>query len=323
MASLEESCRSPYPYEPSIVLASVGIGLFAVLSGVHVLRMVTTRTWEDIFMILGGLCQTTGYVARAYSAQNVCSKAAYAAQNVLLLLGPSLLMFTVTLVHSSYIRALSAGDFSWVPLKFQKAIYLFINVACLVIQAAGGIEMSVAQSRGIAETGSKLKVAAFVIQMVLWGFILAENTTITIRVGRAVKRAGRIDLAATSSAGSSITAVRERFQNFKRWSQLFGLAISIIGSGRNLMRLTELGVGFLQNNEWPGYAFDGYQMVVVMGAWALFYLPGKLRNVERSQARYEHLDRYRSQDAQRDVAQKQVDGESTELHRMNSPRNMV
>lgn len=209
--------------------------------------------------------QTTGYIARAYSTQNVCDQHSYAAQAILLLLGPTLLMFTVTLSHTAFLRALHADDFCWVPIRFQRPIYLGVNLACFIIQLAGGIELGVAQTRHIAETGSKLKIAAYVIQMVFWGYILAENTTVMIRLGNAIKRAHKASLTQMSSMtnnASGVLLTAERFPHFKRWSQLIGLAISIIGFGRNLMRLTELGVAFLQNNEWTGYAFDGFQVCI-------------------------------------------------------------
>lgn len=202
-------------------------------------------------------------------------------------------MFTITLVHTTYIRALGAESRAWVPVRFQRPIYLAVNVICFIIQICGGIDLGVAQTRSLAELGSKLKIAAYVTQMVFWGYILAENTWITVRLGIAIKKAEKATLEPVSTQGtisSSILSVKERFPHYKRWSQLFGLSISIIGFGRNLMRLTELGVAFLQDNEWTSYAFDIYQMVVVMGALAVWYLPGKVDDVAESRARYQHLE---------------------------------
>lgn len=120
--------------------------------------------------------------------------------------------------------------------------------------------MSVAQaSIEKTATGIKLKTAIFVIQIVFWGFTFVENIHIMSRVSR-----------------HRSEAIRERIPKWKYWNQLFGLAISVIALGRNVMRLTmDGGVEFLNVNEWPSYAFDGYQMVVVMGAWAIWYLPEK------------------------------------------------
>ena len=55
MASAAE-CPPLYPYHPNLVLACVGIGLFTVLAGIHMTRMFMTRTWDNIFFVLGGFC---------------------------------------------------------------------------------------------------------------------------------------------------------------------------------------------------------------------------------------------------------------------------
>jgi hypothetical protein len=39
------------------------------------------------------------------------------------------------------------------------------------------------------------------------------------------------------------------------------------------------GIAFLVDNEWPSYVFDGYQMAIVLSAWAVWYLPEKLGKV--------------------------------------------
>lgn len=193
-------------------------------------------------------------------------------------------MFTVTLVHTTYLRALGAENRAWVPIRFQKPIYLAINSLCFGIQIGGGIDLGTAHTRSLAELGSKLKVAAFVLQMVFWGYILAEHTWITIKLGMEDKKAARQGTTPTTS-----TSLQARFPHYNRWSHLFGLAIAIISFGRNLMRLTEFGVVFLQRNEWATYAFDVYQAALVMGVFAAFYLPGKVEEVVRANARNHHM----------------------------------
>ncbi|KAK4495852.1 hypothetical protein PRZ48_013120 [Zasmidium cellare] len=258
----DANCQTVLPYDPSLPPAAVAVGLFAVMVGLHVLRLIMTRTWDNIFMVIGGLFQLAGYSARLYLSQNVCSKGAYGAQAVLLLLGPSALMFTVTLTHTEYIKALNAEKLCWLPIRMQRPLYFCFNFLCIFVQGAGGIDMAAASERGLAEAGGKIKIASFVAQMVFWIFIAVENGWVTYRYGAMLRRAERNGQAET---GMAVPDIKSGFTKYKLWSQLFGLAISII-VGRNLMRLTELGVDFLKNNEWPGYAFDGYQMVVVMGA---------------------------------------------------------
>lgn len=204
-------------------------------------------------------------------------------------------MFTVTLVHTQYIKALNAEKLAWIPVRVQRPLYFAVNFLCIFVQGAGEIDMAAATERRLAEAGGKLTVAAFVGQMVLWIFIVMENGWLTYRYGALLRRS-RSDNHA--EIGMAMSHVKPGFAKFKLWSQLFGLAISII-VGRNLMRLTELGVDFLKNNEWPGYAFDGYQMVVVMAAWGVFYLPRKCEEASPSHERYQHLELVSSNSSQR------------------------
>ncbi|KAJ5717196.1 hypothetical protein N7488_002842 [Penicillium malachiteum] len=107
--------------------------------------------------------------------------------------------------------------------------------------------------------GTKMTIAIYVIQTFFWGLVLADNICMTIRLRR----------HPTESSKNSLP-------NWKLWNQSFGLSTSIIGFGRNVMRLTMSGnIAFLVENEWPSYAFDGYQMVIVLTVWTIWYLPGK------------------------------------------------
>ncbi|KAF2165783.1 hypothetical protein M409DRAFT_55651 [Zasmidium cellare ATCC 36951] len=289
----DANCQSVYPYDPSLPLAAVAVSFYAIVVGLHVWRLILTRAWDNIFMVIGGFFQLVGYAARLYLSQNVCSKSAYGAQAVLLLLGPSTLMFTVTLTHTQYIKALNADKICWLPIRMQRPLYFCINFLCIFVQGVGGIDMAAASERGLAEAGGKIKIASFVAQMVFWVFIASENGWVTYRYGALLRRSAN---RAQDESGM-VPDIKPTFARFKLWSQLFGLAISII-VGRNMMRLTELGVDFLKNNEWPGYAFDGYQMVVVMGAWGVFCLPGKCKEVLASHERYQHLELMRSNSSQ-------------------------
>lgn len=171
-------------------------------------------------------------------------------------------MFSVNLAMTEFTRALSAERFCWVPVNVQRPLYLSMNTILALIQGIGAIMTVSSTNFTIIEAGAKIGIAMFVIQLVFWLFTLAENTYITIRLRRG--------LSETSKSA---------FPTWKYWSQLFGLAVSIIAFGRNIMRLTmNGGVEFLVVNEWPSYAFDGYQMAVVLGAWAIWYLPGKCRD---------------------------------------------
>ncbi|KAJ5806624.1 RTA1 like protein-domain-containing protein [Penicillium pulvis] len=269
-----------YLYTPSLALAVVAVIAFSGLAAVLCFRMIKTKTWSSIFFVLGAFAQLSGYTARVFSTQNPCNRVAYGIQSILLLLGPTLIMLSVNLTQTNFARALEAEQFCLVPIRWQKPLYLSLNTVLIILQAVGGI-MSVASTSITALTiGGRMTIAIYVIQTVFWGFTFAENVCMTIRLGR-------------QQTETSMGPLKK----WKSWNQLFGLTTSIIGFGRNIMRLTMAGgIAFLIENEWPAYAFDGYQMIVVLGAWAIFYLPEKCdavadKGTYRSLTRLEEIRR--------------------------------
>jgi hypothetical protein len=203
--------------------------------------------------------QLSGFTARLFSCQDVCNRAAYGVQSVLLVLGPTLFMFSVNWTQTTFVRALHADNICWVPVALQKWFYLGINIILIIPQSIGGIVTVSSTSIPAITTASKVTIAIYVIQTVFWGFTFAENIYMSVRLRR-------------HPTEESL----HRLRNWTYWNQLFGLSVSIIGFGRNGMRLTMSGgIAFLIENEWPSYAFDGYQMVVIMSAWVVFNLPEK------------------------------------------------
>lgn len=268
------SCTKIYGFQPSPILAGVGIGLFTLLTMLHITRMLTTRTWDNIPMILAGVAELLGYSLRLFSAVNSCSTdavAVFGGQSVLLTIGPTLVMLTVSLVQPLFVAALGGDQFVWVPLRLQRPLYLAINIALLALQTIAATIEVTTKDTSLLQIEGKVLIASFAAQTVFWAFLLAENTYFRFRMGRTNKE---IEL-----------------RGWKWWIQLFGLAVSIIGFGCNLVRLTALGgVKLLLVNEWTFYAFDGYQTAVVMLAWGLFYLPGRLirlSGMANSQEQYE------------------------------------
>ncbi|KAJ6013591.1 hypothetical protein N7540_008182 [Penicillium herquei] len=221
--------------------------------------MTQTKTWSSIFFVLGAIAQLSGYVARIFSTQNVCNRGAYGVQSVLLLLGPTLIMVSVNMTQAKFARALHAEKLCFIPIDWQPWLYMSINIILAILQVIGGIMTVAPTSITTIAAGDKMTIAIYVIQTVFWGLVFSDNICMTIRLRR----------QPTDSSKKSLA-------NWKLWNQLFGLSTSIIAVGRNVMRLTMAGgVAFLIESEWPSYVFDGYQMVVVLTAWAIWYLPEK------------------------------------------------
>lgn len=174
-------------------------------------------------------------------------------------------MFSVNLTQTEFAGTMNAEKFCWVPITWQQPLYLSINTVLILIQAVGGIMTVGSTSTATIAVGSKITIAVYVTQAIFWGFVFAENISMSIRLRR-----------------HPTEPTRHAMANWKPWNQLFGLSTSIIAFGRNVMRLTMAGgITFLIENEWPSYAFDGFQMVVVLGAWAVWYLPGKCSAIRK------------------------------------------
>ncbi|CAI7621254.1 unnamed protein product [Penicillium glandicola] len=261
------SSTAYYPYTPSLILAVIGVGLNCALFAIHAFRLSRSQAWDGIYMLIGALFQAMGLGARVFSSENVHSYGAYGAQRVFLVLGPTLCMLTVNLTQVKMMRCLRSENLGLLPAQFRLPIYLFFNVALLCVQTIGVMMFALTQDIPLLESASKILIASYITQMLFWVFTLVENIFWSIRFKR--------------SSSSSDTQLM--MPNWKRYNQLFGLAISIIATGRNLMRLTEIGMGgdgFLTVNEWASYAFDYYQVVVVLMVWGIFYLPGICKEVE-------------------------------------------
>ncbi|KAJ6125268.1 hypothetical protein N7471_012585 [Penicillium samsonianum] len=207
-----------------------------------------------------------GLGARVFSSEDVNSFGAYGVQNMFLLLGPTLCMLTVNLTQVKMMRCLKSENLGLLPAQFRLPIYLTFNIVLLLIQGIGGVILALTHKPGLIGSATKILIASYVCQIVFWIFTLAENIFWSIRFGR-----------------SSFANTQLMMPHWRRYNQLFSLAISIIATGRNLMRMTQLGVGsggFLTVNEWPSYAFDFYQTAVVLMAWGIFYLPGICKEIE-------------------------------------------
>jgi hypothetical protein len=174
-------------------------------------------------------------------------------------------MLTVNITQVKMMRCLKSDNMGLVPACFRLPTYLFFNIVLLLLQMIGSIILAVTHKVALIESATKVLLASYICQMMFWIFTLGENIVWSIRFGR-------------PSAGN-----QSMMPHWKRYNQLFGLAISIVAVGRNLVRLTQLGMGpngFLNVNEWPSYAFDFYQTGVILLAWGIFYLPGICKEIE-------------------------------------------
>lgn len=273
-----------YAYTPSLIPAVIGVGIYCALFAAHALRLFRSLAWDGSYMLIGALgkeqlspmlnylptdiliVQAMGLGARVFSSSNAHDFGAFGAQYVFLLLGPTLCMVTVNLTQVKMMRCLRTENLGLLPAKLRLPIYLSVNITLLLLQSIGAVIVALTHNITLLGSATKILTASYVCQMIFWMFTLAENILWSIRFGR------------SSSANTQLM-----MPHWKRYNQLFGLAISIVAMGRNMVRLTMLGMGpdgMMTVNEWPSYAFDFYQTAIILLAWGIFYLPGVCKEVE-------------------------------------------
>ncbi|KAK6814183.1 hypothetical protein RU639_010075 [Aspergillus parasiticus] len=263
-----------YEYTPTTALAIVAVISFSSIASVLCFRLIQAKTWYGIFFVLGAIFQLAGYTARLFSTLDVCNRAAYGVQSVFLLLGPTLIMFSVNMTQVKFAQALGFEEHCFIQIRWKIPLSLAVNIILGLLQAIGGIMTVASTSIATIATGTKITIAIYVCQAIFWGVIFADNIVMIMRLRR-----------------YPTEACKDSLSNWKMWNQLFGLSTSIIAFGRNVMRLTMAGgIAFLVENEWPSYAFDGYQMIVVLTAWVIWYLPEKLESIPDRRS-YRSLER--------------------------------
>ncbi|PWY90411.1 hypothetical protein BO94DRAFT_584422 [Aspergillus sclerotioniger CBS 115572] len=253
-----------YAYTPSAIPAIIGVGIYCTLAAVHSLRVISTKAWDGSFMIFGSFFQAMGCGARILSSHNKYEKGAWAAQYVLLIWGPALVMFTVNLTSVEFTKAIGAEKKVLIKPRIARPLYFTINTILFLLLSIG-VVMKVTAATEKLQMGTTLTKAGLIIQLLFWLFTFIENLVMTIRLGR-------------DPSKESLEVVPQ----WKRWNQLLGLATSIIAMGHNVVQLTQMGMasdGFMNATEWPAYAFDIYQLAVVLGAWGIWYLPGRCQAV--------------------------------------------
>lgn len=278
------SSTSYYAYTPSLVLAVVGVGIYCALFASHALRVWRFKAWDGSYMLIGALgkeqldpmlnclltniliVQAMGLGARVYSSEDTDNFGAYGVQNLFLLLGPTLCMITVNLTQVKMMRCLRSENLGLLPAQFRLPVYLTSNILLLLLQGIGAVIIALTHKPALIGSAMKILTASYVCQMIFWMFTFAENIFWSFRFGR-----------------SSFANTQLMMPHWKRYNQLFGLAISIVAMGRNMTRLTQMGMGpdgFLTVNEWTSYAFDFYQTAIILLAWGIFYLPGICKEIE-------------------------------------------
>ncbi|KAG7405659.1 hypothetical protein ACKAV7_013555 [Fusarium commune] len=237
-----------YPYTPSTAAGYVFMACFAIVTCVHIVRVVQTRRRFFIPMILGGVCEIFGYYGRAWAGQLPNSPRPFMLQLMLILVAPVFVCATIY-VTLGRLKHRILGR----PNRKCSITVLFIltDILAFCSQIGGGL-VQVTGNLDLMKIGDHVILGGLVFQLVV----------LAIYLGLVHKFWSE--------------AKRQHDTNGPRWQPFVAaLAGTVVAVWiRNLVRAIEFMQGFhgfISENEAMLYIFDAFLMLLVMVAFIPFY----------------------------------------------------
>jgi hypothetical protein len=200
------------------------------------------------------LVMTLGYLFRAVSSGNSTALGPYVAQNVCILLPPSLYAATIYMIYGRIVLFAGASYLSIISPQIVTKIFVTGDVIAFLTQASGGGMMAISS---MAKAGQMITIFGLFVQLVFFGGFL----TISVIFGKRLKKV----------KGSLL-----RLQHGTLLYVLFGVSILIII--RCIYRVVEFcqgNDGYLMGHEAFLYVFDTIPMFVVQAIFH-YYHPGQM-----------------------------------------------
>ncbi|PLB54150.1 putative RTA1 domain protein [Aspergillus steynii IBT 23096] len=242
---------SLYDYEPSKPAALVAILAYALSSIYHIYQLVQLKAYFFTSFIVGAIMMTIGYISRTISSNGTTALAPYIAQNICILLPPSLYAATIYMIYGRVVIHLRVPRLSLIsPYKVTK-IFVVGDTIAFLTQASGGGMMAMQE---LASMGHKITIVGL---FVFFGLFLTVTGTFVRRLGN------------RGTAGSQVPGDVKRL-----------LTVLLVVSGviivRCLYRIVEFcqgNDGYLMRHEVLMYVFDTIPMFGVQVVFHFFH-PG-------------------------------------------------
>ncbi|KAG8843377.1 hypothetical protein FRB91_003397 [Serendipita sp. 411] len=266
------SDRSFFPYSASKPAAVLFATLFAVSGAVHLYQAIRTRTWFMFVLVAGTVLQVLGYVTRKIAIDQDPILWAFGTSQTSILVAPAFLAAQGKLVFQPINNQsdMVAQDYmiigrmmsyvgikgTIIPHRFITKTFVFIDVICLITQAAG-IAMFVSNvskfdpdSRKAVLRGRNILLGGLVLQIVAFCIFLVIAILFHLKTRRLMNE------KRDEKDGEKARSLRPLFIAF--------YASGFFVTGRSVFRAIEFGVidfqtrsrGYLYDNEWPFYVLD-------------------------------------------------------------------
>ncbi|KAI9682299.1 MAG: hypothetical protein M1817_000353 [Caeruleum heppii] len=175
-----------YGYTPSLVLAVLGIVLFALSSLLHAYQVFRYRTWWFSAVAVGCLGEIVGYVFRLRSTKNPYAVISFVVQYFFLVVMPCLLAASVYAILGKLIRRLGR---QYSVLGPRPVIWIFVafDLVCTAVQVVGAAKIGVAQSnRQDPTTANNILLVGLAVQVFSFTCFLALYLAFLVRARKVI-----------------------------------------------------------------------------------------------------------------------------------------
>ncbi|KAF4950573.1 hypothetical protein FSARC_13141 [Fusarium sarcochroum] len=176
-----------YKYDPSLPAAVIFFVAFFISGLFHAWQVAKLKSWYFIPFVVGCAVEAFGCVGRAINANEGAggwTKGPFIIQSMLLLLGPPFYAASIYMVLGRLIQLLEAGRYSMVRLSWLTKIFLFGDVASIVVQGIGGGILSGAEDAAGRDRGEAIIIAGLWIQLIFFGFFIFVTIMFHRRIHR-------------------------------------------------------------------------------------------------------------------------------------------
>ncbi|KAF2849118.1 RTA1 like protein [Plenodomus tracheiphilus IPT5] len=246
-----------WPYTPTIAAGAICAVIMGILFSIHTYRLIINRTWFCIPFVVGALCETIGYAARAAAHTNTLAKTPYIIQSTLLLLAPILFAASIYMILGRLMSRTESTSLSLIRASWVTKIFVGGDILCFFVQAGGaGILVSADDSAGF-KRGENVILGGLMLQILIFAFFVLVAGVWHARLNR------------VPTAAASELPAWGRYMWF-----LYGASLCI--TIRNVCRVVEYALGkdgYLRTHEWPIHVYDFLPMMVTLMLCVAWYDP--------------------------------------------------
>ncbi|KAJ5354235.1 hypothetical protein N7541_006799 [Penicillium brevicompactum] len=250
-------------YKPSVAAAAVVAILFCLCALVQIWRIIVTRQWFGIVVLVAAAFEGVGLLARAYSSKHLDKQRPFEIQTLLIFLAPILFAASVYMLLGRLIRRSGHPELSFIRISWLTPIFVVGDIFCFFVQAIGVVILLRAESKSKFDLAKGVILAGLALQLFFFAVFILVAVVFQSRFNSLV-RDKPVHLGVN---------LKIRLWNLYLCSFLITV--------RNIYRLVEYATGteaYLSTVEWPTYALDVGLMLIIMIVSNFWYFP-KTENV--------------------------------------------